>query len=122
MNDAKVGMVPIEGNFTSKLLERFDEDFMEWALKVLEDRNSGEPSIINKAIYNAPHFRATVNAGIRSALEFEDGREGSQRRGCGMLVCMCLMLGWKLCEMRMAELAGVESKPDGPPSSAGGGQ
>src|SRR2546429_4585818 len=111
MSDAtKAGMLPIEGNFTSELLEEFDDTFLEWAISVLKDRDAGDPKTVNKAIYNAPHFRGTVNAAIQSALEFEGGEERGQRRGCGMLVSMCLVIGWRLAEMRMAQLAGVGGK------------
>ena len=100
---AEGSMLPIGQYITSELLEGMSDELVGWMIDLVRTSDVRETTVVFKAIAETDRFKDILDAGI-SAMS---GRPDvySQEQGMRMMIALALIIGWKLAERRMSELA-----------------
>jgi hypothetical protein len=95
-------MLPIVGNFTAELVDGYADELVKWMVTMVgSGKVDEEPNAVMEAIKGSREFRAILDAGVSAAQKQPGGAE----KGAVQLTILCLMVGWKLAERRMSQLA-----------------
>ena len=94
-----MSMMPIDKHLTPELLDAYDPTLRDFMLKVLSTHNTDLPNRVYNAISKSEAFKMTMSAAISA---MENTPKESKTSGGAMLVTLCLVAGWQLCESALA--------------------